>query len=51
MSEIGIELISFQPIQTQANIINRKKANNAANVMTAKIAINNANILSIVRNI
>jgi len=51
MSATGIELISFHPINTHANIIKRKKVNNAANVMTANIAINNANILSMVRNI
>jgi hypothetical protein len=51
MSDTGIELISFQPIKVQANIINRKKANITVNITTAKIAINKAKILSMVINI
>jgi hypothetical protein len=44
-------LISLQPIKTQANIINRKKANKTVKIITAKIAINEAKILSMVNNI
>ena len=51
ISAMGVELISLQPIQTQANIINKKKANKTAKIMTAKTATNKANILSMVVNI
>jgi hypothetical protein len=50
-SVIGVELISLQPIETQANIINRKKANKTAKIKTAKNAINMANTLRMVINI
>jgi hypothetical protein len=51
MSATGIELISFHPIKVQANIMNRKKANNAVNISTAKIATNKAKIFNMVVNI
>jgi hypothetical protein len=48
---MGVELISLQPIETQANIINRKKANKTAKVKTAKNPINKAKTLRMVNNI